>query len=131
MQEFISSEITHGILDLTPVTFGTITEGILEILDDRLETFRANFVAWKLEGAHRGLKACGALYYFREEDPITISCYEELKVDYASCLHGDQFHDWMPLRFLSFMRKVTRNQWSCHWQTGHQIQGSDIGHSGS
>ena len=38
--EFVSSEITCGILDETPIMFGTITEGIMEMQDERLRAFR-------------------------------------------------------------------------------------------
>ena len=40
MREFISAEITRSILDQTPVIFGSVKEGILEILDERLGAFR-------------------------------------------------------------------------------------------
>ena len=41
MREFISTEITRNILDQTPVIFGMVKEGILEILDERLGAFCA------------------------------------------------------------------------------------------
>ena len=44
MQEFISSEITRGILEWTPVVFGSVKEGILELLDGHLGAFRAEVV---------------------------------------------------------------------------------------
>ena len=40
-REFLSSEITRIILEQTPVIFGSINEGILELMDERLGTFRA------------------------------------------------------------------------------------------
>ena len=39
IHEFVSFVITRGILDVTPVTFGTIQEGIMELLDERLGDF--------------------------------------------------------------------------------------------
>ena len=39
MWEFISSEITCGILKRIPMIFGLVNEGILELLDGRLEAF--------------------------------------------------------------------------------------------
>lgn len=33
------SEITHGIMDATVVKFGTINEGIIKLLEDRLGPF--------------------------------------------------------------------------------------------
>ena len=32
--------INHGILEQTPVIFGSVKEGILEIMDERLGAFR-------------------------------------------------------------------------------------------
>ena len=45
MKEFISAKIKHSILDQTPVIFGSVKEGILEILDERLGAFRDEMVA--------------------------------------------------------------------------------------
>ena len=39
MREFVSAEIMRSILDQTPVIFGMVKEGILQILDKRLEPF--------------------------------------------------------------------------------------------
>ena len=41
IREFISAEIMCSIIDQTPVIFGSIKEGILELLDSRLKAFRA------------------------------------------------------------------------------------------
>ena len=54
MREFISAEITRSILDQTPLICGTLKERILELLDSRLEAFRAEIAAGKL-GAPLGL----------------------------------------------------------------------------
>ena len=48
--EFISSEITHGILEQTLVVFNLVKEGILGILDERLGAFCAEVIA--IVGAH-------------------------------------------------------------------------------
>ena len=39
------SEITHGILEQTLVMFGTIKEGIVELLDEHLGAFRTEILA--------------------------------------------------------------------------------------
>ena len=45
MWEFISSEITRSILKQNPVIFGTVKEGIMEVLEERLGSFRSGMVA--------------------------------------------------------------------------------------
>ena len=45
MRELISAEVAHSMLDQTPVIFGTIKEGILELLDERLSAFRTEVAA--------------------------------------------------------------------------------------
>ena len=45
MRNFITSEITHGTLDETPMMFGTFKEGIMELLDDHLWAFCTEIVA--------------------------------------------------------------------------------------
>ena len=42
LHEFIAFEITRGILDATPVIFGSIKEGIVELMEDRLRAFRSD-----------------------------------------------------------------------------------------
>ena len=46
MWEFISSDITRGILEWTLMVFGLVKEGNLEFLDARLGAFRAEIAAW-------------------------------------------------------------------------------------
>lgn len=43
--EFITSEITRGILEATPVIFGSIKEGIIELMEDCLRTFRSDLAS--------------------------------------------------------------------------------------
>ena len=50
MREFISAEITRNILGQTPVIFGTIKEGILEVSNERLGAFRTEMMT--MMGAH-------------------------------------------------------------------------------
>ena len=48
LHEFISAEVTRGILDATHVMFGTIKEGILELMDERLRTFQVEIVVGQI-----------------------------------------------------------------------------------
>ena len=50
IQEFISSEITHSIFEQTPVIFGTIKEGIMVLMNERLGKFPTKMVA--MVGVH-------------------------------------------------------------------------------
>ena len=67
-----SSGMGEGILEQTHVIFGTVKEGILEIIDERLSAFRAEIVA--LVGTRsltfREFRACGASDYHGSRDPI-------------------------------------------------------------
>ena len=40
LRELIAVEVTRGILDATPMIFGTIKEGMMDILEERLRSFR-------------------------------------------------------------------------------------------
>ena len=42
LREFIASEITRGILESTPIIFGSLKEGIVELMEDRLRAFRSD-----------------------------------------------------------------------------------------
>ena len=72
MQEFISSEITYIILEQNHMIFGTVKEGILEILDERLSSFRSETMAFvgMRSLSFREFRACGASDYHGEKDPI-------------------------------------------------------------
>ena len=39
LREFIASEITRGILEAIPVIFGSIKEGIIELMEEHLRAF--------------------------------------------------------------------------------------------
>ena len=43
--KFIALEITRGILESTPIIFGSIKEGIIELMEDRLRAFRSDMAA--------------------------------------------------------------------------------------
>ena len=45
LREFIASEITRGILESTPILFGSIKEGIMELMEDRLQAFRSDLAS--------------------------------------------------------------------------------------
>ena len=109
MWEFISSEITCSMLEQAPVIFGTIKEGIMEVLEGHLGSFRYEMVA--MMGARTftfcEFQACGALKFFGEKDPIasrhwlvdvvnafrTNSCLDGAKVKLASYLRKDRARD--------------------------------------
>ena len=109
MREFISSEVTHNIIEQTPVIFGTIKEGIMELLDERLGAFHVEIRA--MVGARSlnfwEFRACGASEIFGKKDLIssrrwladianafrTSCCPEEVKIRYASCLLKDRARD--------------------------------------
>ena len=65
MRQIIFLEITHGILERTPVIFSMVKEGIIDLLYDHIGSFRAEIVARQL-GAHRELDACGSLESFKK-----------------------------------------------------------------
>ena len=50
IREFISSEITRGFLEVTPVIFGTIKEGIMELLDERFRAFNVEIADSQIKG---------------------------------------------------------------------------------
>lgn len=64
LYEFISAEDTGGILHATPVLFGTIKDGIMELVDEGHKPFRDE-IAMSQVGARtfscRELKACEAI----------------------------------------------------------------------
>ena len=48
LRELIAAEVTRGILDATPVIFGMVKEGIMEIMEERLRSFRADLSAGQI-----------------------------------------------------------------------------------
>ena len=75
MQEFILSDITHSILEQTLVIFGTVKEGIIEILDKFLGTFHTEIRAIMGDSTLSFclFHTCGDPEFFREKDPIASS----------------------------------------------------------
>lgn len=45
MREFVSSDITRGVMEHSRMIFGTIKESIMELLDELLGAFRYDMVA--------------------------------------------------------------------------------------
>ena len=45
LREFIASEITKGILESTPIIFGSIKEGIIDLMEGRLRAFRSDMAS--------------------------------------------------------------------------------------
>ena len=72
MWEFISLEITRGILEQTPVIFGTVKEGIMEILDQHIGALHTEVIAifGSCTLSFRKFHARGAPKFFGEKDPI-------------------------------------------------------------
>ena len=109
MQEFISLEITQGIFEQTTMIFGSVKEGILEILDECLGVFHTKVLA--IVGACTlsfcVFRAYGDLTLSGDKDLIasrrwladiayafnTSLCLEEEKVRFASCLLKDMTHN--------------------------------------
>ena len=85
MQDFISSGITHGMLEQTSVIVGLVKDGILEVFDCHLGAFRDEITAGQL-GAHLEPEACKSLRPFRNEDPVASFCCLGSKVGCAACL---------------------------------------------
>ena len=45
MRKLIVVEVARGTLDATPVFFGTVKEGMMEIMEEWLRAFRSDIVA--------------------------------------------------------------------------------------
>ena len=60
LREFIASEITRGILESTPILFGSIKEGIMELMEDRLRAFRSDMASSQSGSRTLSLRTSGA-----------------------------------------------------------------------
>ena len=73
LREFIAYEITRGIRDATPVIFGSIKEGIVELMEDCLRAFRSD-MATSQSGSRtlsfKDFRGSGASDFHGEKDPI-------------------------------------------------------------
>ena len=73
LRELVAAEVTRGILDVTLVIFGTAKEGIMEIMEQRLGSFRVEMTMGQIGArtpSFRESKACGAPEFFGARDPI-------------------------------------------------------------
>ena len=109
-REFSSSEITRSIHEQNHVIFGSIKEGIVELMDERLSVFHTEVAA--MMGScmlkFREFRACGDLDYQGARGPIastrwlanvanafrTSRCHEGDNVSLASCLLKGKARDW-------------------------------------
>ena len=109
--ELIAVEVTRGIPDATPIIFGMIKEGMMEIMEERLKAFRVEITAGQVGAqtpSFREFKACGAPKFFGDRGPIVSRCWvadienaqhtsycrDEAKVGFASCMLRDRVWDW-------------------------------------
>ena len=119
MREFVSVEITRGILYLTPMIFGTVKEGILEILDERLGAFHAEMMA--LIGVRTltfwEFRACGAQDYHVARDLIASSRWLAMLPTLfirASSPKGGRDQNRL-LYSVGPSAGLVRGGWSCDW----------------
>ena len=106
LHKIIATEVMRGILDATLVIFGTVKEGMMEIMKERLRLFRAVMVAAQVGArtpSFQEFKPCGASEFFGVRDTIvsrrwvedienaqrTISCLDAAMVGFASCMLRD------------------------------------------
>ena len=74
LRELIATKVTRGILDTTPVIFGTVKEGIMEIMEERLRSFRAETAAGHIRARTPlfwEFKASGAPKFFGVRTPLS------------------------------------------------------------
>ena len=67
LHELIATEVTRGILDATPVIFGTVKEGMMEIMKERIRSIRVEIASSQVEAPtplFKEFKACGAPEFF-------------------------------------------------------------------
>ena len=73
LHEFITFETTRGKLESTPVTFGSIKEGIIELMEDRLRSLRSDFPSSQAGActlSFKDFRGSGALDFHGVKDPI-------------------------------------------------------------
>lgn len=111
LREFIASEITRGILESTPIIFGSIKEGILELMEDCLQAFRSDMASGQSGSctlSFKDFRSSGVLDFHGAKDPIAarrwIANIESAqftsffpkgsKVRYAAGCLRDRARDW-------------------------------------
>ena len=73
LREFIASEIARGILEATPVIFGSIKEGIIEMMEEHLRAFKSDMASgqsWMHTLTLKDFSGCGALDFHGVKEPI-------------------------------------------------------------
>ena len=85
LHEFIASEITRGILESTLVIFGSIREGIIKMMEDRLRAFRSDMTPSQSRTrmlSFKDYKGCGAPNFSGVKDPIAARrCIADIECD--------------------------------------------------
>ena len=73
LREFIAFEITRGMLDSNPFIFGSIKEGIVELMEDHLWLFRSDLVSSQSSTctlSFKDFRGSGAPDFYGAKDPI-------------------------------------------------------------
>ena len=74
LHNLITAKVTRGILDGTVVIFGTIKEGIMDIMEERVRSFQVEIVAGRIGArapSSKEFKACRAPEFLEVRDSIT------------------------------------------------------------
>ena len=82
--EFIPSEITRDIMELTSVVLVQPRKGFCNYLMVILMAFWVEIIVGQLE-ADLEPKACGSLDSFKKKDHVVSSCYLGLEVSFSPC----------------------------------------------
>ena len=73
LRDFITSEIIRGILQSTLIIFGSIKEGIVELMEDRLRAFRSDMASGQSGSrmlSFKDFRGSGAPDFHGAKDPI-------------------------------------------------------------
>ena len=73
LREFNTSDITRGILDMALLIFGSIKEGIIELMEDRLRAFKIDMAPSHSRArmlSFKDFRGCGEPDFFRVKDTI-------------------------------------------------------------
>ena len=124
LRNLIANEVTRGILNATLVIFGIVKEGIMEIMDEMLRSFRVQIAAGQI-GARaplfREFKVCGAHESFRVRDSITSRCWV---ADMENAHHMSSCPDVAKLWFAScMMRDRARDLWE---EVTHEVGSTGV-----
>ena len=111
LHELVAAEVTCGILDATPMIFGTVKEGIMKIMKERLRSFRVEIATGQIRTRTPSLlefMVCREPEIFGAKDPIAshrwiadmenaqrTSFFPEVaKVGFMSCMLRDRVQNW-------------------------------------